>query len=49
MKDIRKRVAMDKKYMQAFRMTRDVQGTIRIKYDNTPVGKKKVKNMSLVK
>ena len=39
MKDIRKRVAMDKKYTQALRLKRDVQGTIRIDYDNAPVGK----------
>jgi len=38
LKDIRKRVAMDKKYMQALRLKRDVQGTIKIKYNNTPVG-----------
>ena len=38
LKDIRKRVAMDKKYMQALRLKRDVQGTIKINYDNTPVG-----------
>ena len=35
--DIRKRVAMDKKYMQALRYKGDVQGAIRINYDNTPV------------
>jgi len=39
LKDIIKRVAMDKNYMQALRLKRDVQGTIKINYDNTPVGK----------
>ena len=33
-----KRVAMGKKYMQALRVKRDVQGMIRINYDNTSVG-----------
>ncbi|EMS48315.1 hypothetical protein TRIUR3_35094 [Triticum urartu] len=33
-----KRVAMGKKYMRALRMKRDVQGMIRINYDNIPVG-----------
>ena len=49
LKDIRKRVAMDKKYMQALRLKQDVQGTIMINYDNTPVGKRKVKNKKLAK
>ena len=34
----KKKVAMDKKYMQALRLKRDVQGTIKINYDNSPVG-----------
>ena len=32
-----KRVAIGKKYMQELWMKRDVQGMIRINYDNTPV------------
>ena len=39
LKDRIKRVAMGKKYMQALRLKRDVQGTIMINYDNAPVGK----------
>ena len=38
LKDITKRVAMAKKYMQALRLKQDVLGTIKINYDNTPVG-----------
>ena len=44
-----KRVAMGKKYMQALQMKRDVQGMIRINYDNTPVGKKEGKEYELGK
>ena len=40
LKDIRRRVPMDKKYMQVLRLKRDVQGAIRINYDNTPVKKR---------
>ena len=36
----KKRVAMAKKYTQGLRLKRDVQGTIRINYDNTPVKKR---------
>ena len=44
-----KRVAMGKKYMQALQLKRDVQGTIKINYDNTPVGKMKGKEYELGK
>ena len=45
----KKRVTMDKKYMQALRLKRDVQGTIMINYGNAPVGKWKGQNMNLAK
>ena len=41
-------VAMDKNYKQALRLERDVQGTIKINYDNTPVGMEG-NNMNLAK